>query len=337
MLKQYQLPDYTPVPDLGVGNYPVIGPTKAHLHAGIDFEEPYLYLGAGESGIVRDIWALILSPADDEGAWSDLDNWYMRVWVDTGDIADPTAPGTTGYAVSIPLAQICGTYERSAMVDKQIIETPWWTVGYAYNNGAININWRMPMPFSNGILVQFGVMSGGNWTVKNPDYMTIHYETGKLPNTVYADYRLKSSGYHNTVAQISETWTRSTLMTESSGAGVLMSLMCAGHGADWSFLEGKGFLMKEPALPEVRLCPGGEDIFVCTPYYGGEYGIPTLQNHWGVFIADANGESDNEFEFFRHYKEPIIHWQNGCTLTCTWSCPSGASQLDATVLYYQKR
>jgi len=86
-----------------------------------------LYLGAGNSGVIRQIWFALgltftfmvasdTTPVIWGGSGStgrdDLNNWRLRVYTDAGNISDVTSPPASALTVDIPLSAVLGAERR---------------------------------------------------------------------------------------------------------------------------------------------------------------------------------------------------------------------------------
>ena len=240
------------------------------------------------NGIVRSLF--YTSPNfGSEGSWGVRTNLELRVYTDFGAIADFNAPDTNYLTCRIPLATWLGSrwfnhmsphnYPFAPTIPTYMLNnhTLYWDINdtWAYNDfdsvGSGNINFfefclRLPMPFTNGMFVQFWKLDTNEPFTNVFTFHHTLYEVGHLPvglRGVRLRTQYTSGTYPAGSAGI-------PIATNISGAGELLAI-CAdfhtpsNHVNTASVLENQWSYTVDGVAGD--LTTGGEDLFMNGYYF----------------------------------------------------------------------
>jgi hypothetical protein len=308
-------------------DFPLVNPTSRtqyndEFHAGN--AESLMYLGAGQAGCVRNIFA-VTDITEATGGWLVLYNINLRVYVDAGDIADKTAPPSANLVVDAPLHLLMGAkwsqgpYAHEAVTPTTTPVNTFWDsrrvkCGEAVQSelnasGDSALRMLFSMPFSNGILIQLWDMSLGTPAPVKPPFSYVHYDLGSPPaGYPYADWRFRalavetSSLAHDT----DHTW-----LNVASGAGMLVgicdyldSLSQNSFVNNWQMkLDGSSTVNYQTS--------GGEDRQPMNQYFW-TYQQQHTSDQGGCHYWNLNGGTGEfKIEDWDWFEDAPILWQNG--------------------------
>jgi hypothetical protein len=211
---------------------PVGAVRKCYHRDGDAGADPYLfYQGAGEQGVVRRIWCLFALSNMLELSLSD---YRLRIYTDLGNIADFTNPGTP--TADIPLDLLLGGSFGSRDAGSGDIDQR----GAGYIDSYLDAQsgelvLRLPIPYSNGCLVQLWYDAGSGSAPENTTYTIAEYDDGALPSFPYSTWRLKCA---ESTGALAYQATR-TFLNVASGAGIVIGVFGGFDSAnsDFSFAE----------------------------------------------------------------------------------------------------
>jgi hypothetical protein len=334
-------------------DYPNIGPTRSQYHESDGMDEPtlsdcnILYLGATTSGVVREIFFTPTfgfyegNPYDFQFDGTMFSNVYFRIWVDAGNIADLSVAPSTNLAIDIPFAALAGSYAKQTNTDVRI-EFPMFESQF-FGTSDMSMSWRIPVPFTNGILVQIGTLTNGLWSPRMALYNTATYEIGSLPSGRIGRMRVKSKNYHGKLVENGNT---PNLITEENGYGVVVmglystTIMVTNTPMaiedNWKFTDGSG---------AVTMYSGTEDIFGAVGVWGCNRIRDKHNNHSAAFL-NIDYKKNHLFEVgagisvaFSMVDRPV-YWRNGVHVTKEseplYYDATTNSWIDNTFIYYQE-
>jgi len=182
---------------------PRIGPEQTQQFAGFEgAEQRYIfYLGAGNEGVVTEAWAVL-----DVSEWSAIKskNYELRVYSDCGDVADLTDPDESKLTARFPLRfWVGGTYDPDEPAGDRIHAVDGLECGYLDPavSKQVYIRLKLPVPFSDGCLIQLWTASGLDTTVipnqaelASPHclYCWARYQLGSLSGLTNPQWRLRA-------------------------------------------------------------------------------------------------------------------------------------------------
>jgi len=339
-------------------DYPIVGPTRSiwrdgsvgAVTTGANMEKHLLYLGAGNSGVVRHIWltfGLVFTYAFASPAYvvqwesgspspgpEDLDSYRLRIYTDCGNVADLENPPASSLAVDIPFSAILGAYFSPAPTSSFEYNTDYldvWLTHDAVPDGGFGVSVKYPIPFSNGILIQQGYLDvGGDWVPLGESDHTIYYyvtyEQGSLPSHL-SDFRLKSESWSGSNSEANPA----IFMNEPSGRGMAAFLWMSADGTS-GWLENNWTFRTDGSGDDVWQTAGGEDLF-------GVKGI--LYFTAGEFYNREAGclykGSGSEREAYFNFQHSPVYWSDGGL--GMFPVSSGNEEIDEgyiTFLYYQE-
>jgi hypothetical protein len=343
-------------------DYPNIGPTQSQYRDKMS-NDPFilsdcniLYLGAGKSGVTREIFLTPVIQTVDAGGFtfsrvpvSQLSNLFFRVWVDAGNIADFANPPAEKLAVSIPISDIAGSLATQTNTLTRIEFDAFESQVVNANGTNINfsVSWQIPMPFTNGILVQIGVMTNGTWFPRVANYNTATYELGALPSGRLGRMRVKSSTYNGRMLVDGQT---PVLISEPSGYGALAigfsgsrvvdvvddTPVAAIFESNWAFIDGSSV---------TNTYSGSEDILGAMAVFGFAYAKDGTRNGNASILNVSYGLSNwaelgsGLYFAFSMQRRPA-YWRNGVTATKVidpyWYDTESIGWVDSTLVYYQE-
>jgi hypothetical protein len=298
--------------------YPHFGTLKSQfVDLGQDLTYMF-YLGAGESGVIRNLWFLA-----NGSSWANLNTMMVRIYTGLGTVADkanPTAGKAAGsYTLtSIPLGTLLGAHYGAAPAAGVAVNTAFLDYQFGAGNDAA-IQLRLPIPFSNGCLIQL-------WTTvpQTISYAWASYDSGALPAWEFADWRLRT-GLHDADIPLGGG---GTFLNEIGKPGMMIGFFAAlRHTADadpftLTFLENNLSLWPDGADTSgspTWQTSGLEDVFGTMPYYfavtaDGAHLIYN-QDYGCTAIHDPGEEGVNMPGYVCAYrwfaKDPVM-WRNGC-------------------------
>ncbi len=280
-----------------------------------------LYLGAGQNGVVRQIFSVGNNNLVD---WTDMDDYELRIYTGAGDLTalQRANPPSQYLDAKIPLGILLGAVYNTNKPANQPIETA--ILDYSRSQDAV-MTFNLPIPFENGILIQFWKISPEAVNTSLGAYHWVSYETGTT-SFPYQSWRLKASALHHTTVNDENG---ATFMDVSGKAGMLLGLYSsiksvAGLGED--FNEENWTFYPDGETNPVWQVSGTEDMFGLNPYYYSA-GVQTHMN-WGTTFIDTPA-----YESYRLFvRDPLI-WQNSLR---GFYPTTGESTLDLNILtlYY---
>ncbi|MFH0829249.1 MAG: DUF2961 domain-containing protein [Candidatus Kerfeldbacteria bacterium] len=261
-----------------------------------------LYLGEGKSGVVRNIWSVGSTIGFSD--WTDVDDYELRIYVGAGNIADTANPPTQYLTAQIPLGMLMGGVYDTTKTPGQVYQT----AVMDYSGGSnIALTLSLPIPFENGILIQYWNRTGTPQPVTGlSNYHWVSYEEG-TSSFPYQSWRLKAATLRNTMNYNDP---ESTFLNVSSKPGMLVGIFASfkptgdqtnqpdPYEGNWRFYtDGSG----DP----VWQTSGGEDILGLNPFYFSAGEIAT--QNWGTTYWDGVSKSES----YRLFVQDPIIWQNG--------------------------
>ncbi len=299
--------------------YPHVG-TPLTQQRTSNWSTPVFYVGAGTSGVVREIW-LTVTPygAERTNAWSDIPLYELRVYSDCGDVATLSEPPATSLTCRMPLAQLFGAqYDATGMGTNTYRRSEWLETGW--HSGLLNsftMRLKLPMPFSDGMLVQLWRTVDG--TAALPDdldhfaYIYTWYEQGSLPSWPYSNWRLRGgipgTSYFGTA--IGTAAAPGTFINIADGPGMLVGIYESIkdlHGTpSGAYLEENWTFNLDGQTGTSWQTSGHEDLFGMGAFYFaiGQHTEPD----WGIQYADS---TNYIFESYRWFDPHPIMWTDGC-------------------------
>lgn len=325
---------YTPQDILN--RFPRVGTPRTQTSENITAPNgTFLYLGAGQSGVVRSIFGTSFALAD----WTDMNDLEMRVYIGAGDITNLAAPPAEHLSAVIPLGPLLGAVYHAAPAPNTLYSNRAldYTRGVGPSTSGDSFCWRLPVPFEDGILIQIWSRGGVPAVVPHVmnDYFWTQYEVGST-SFPYQKWRLKARSLlaHTVVTEDSET----TIFDAPGEAGMLVGVFASMRGlftdaGPYMYLEGNWRLYLDGESAASWETSGSEDLFGVNTFYFqlGEVQTP----NWGVtYLSVADVEAYRLF-----YDDPII-WANGGRLAIQntvgeWAEPdTDVTELNILALYY---
>jgi hypothetical protein len=308
-------------------DFPVLGPSQtqwADLSAGNIADQYLLRLGAGVSGVVRNVefyWLISMGRLgrilwSGGSGYTDLKNWRIRVYVDCGDVADLSNPPAGALAVDLPWATLLGGEYGAEPAGERCIETDLFSILY-FSDGApdgvraVCMSLRVPIPFENGVLIQIGWMNGNTWVPlagtsdREFVYHECGYELGVLPAT-YADVRIKSRRTVATNAAPGDL----TILDETSNAGWMIALWLAMSQANLQegCFESDPSFTTDRTLGTVWQVGGVESLGGIQQAYYFSLG-PVLDRLSGTLQTQENHGA----EIYSLFMRRPLRWTDGCS------------------------
>jgi hypothetical protein len=315
-------------------NYPHCGTQKTKV---VDFQHPndvsnsILYLGEGESGVVRQFWTVF--PVGYTWTSMVLLRPEIRIYVGAGDITDFAAPPAENLVCTLKLFDFLGATYDGDRVGVQMRSNSIYDLFYDGTN--VTFKFKRPMPFENGILIQFVDTDSG--LVLDTGISWATYETGDMPHWRYRNWRLRSHYATKTLEHRAEAPFDSIKWLDvASGEGMVDSLFFNIADVNASAMPiclENNFEAKVDGSETINWQTSGfEDLFHAEPYYflAGEKIYPD----WGVtFIEGTNQLPISGYNVFGIYESFIF--KNGCIGTVTLSQDDGTDvDMNFTTLYY---
>ncbi len=301
---------------LRVFDWPRIGTSKTNFIEGtaphqMSPEYPILYLGAGNSGVVRSIF--FTAPM----ANFDTHVYRMRVWTGAGNLQDFTDPPSQCLRMDVPLKSLWFTWFHNRQTD--VYPTEWLWVAPLAESGLLApipgvFQFLLPIPFTNGILIQVGEINDeDDWVpLETASAFTwTGYELGSLPNWTYQNYRLKAAFVEAITNDQNPTV---TFLNEPSGGGVLAGMLLSQQGqqADQApeWLENNlKFKFDGESSPEWQVS-GTEDFFGSNGYWF-RWGLVQLPR-WGLCRQTLYAPNIKPaYEMYRWFDRDPVFWTNG--------------------------
>lgn len=283
-----------------------------------------IYLGAGNSGVVRGIWGASMHLP----TWGSLNDYELRIYTDAGDIENVLAPPAEHLTATIALGPLLGAVYDTAR-GACTFSTPildYFNGGTAQQSDGFALNLRLPIPFANGILIQVWKRTG--IPAVDPslfgDYHWVTYELG-LSSWAGMQYRLKAASVHGIhVASQDEA----VVLNTNGKDGLLVGVFASASAS--IVVEGnwRGYADGESVAGWQT--SGYEDLFGVNPYAfsGGEQQGP----YAGVTHIGETG-----IEAYRLFLRDPIHWMTGFKLAHQRDQNEGGEwDLSAVALYYEK-
>lgn len=320
-------------------DYPQCGVRKVfHRDALNDPVGTYVfYQGAGEAGVVRNMWLITLMNND---AWSDLKTYDMRlrIYPDCGTVTDFAAHGLTP-AVDIPLDVAMGAvYHEQDLTAAEVNQDAAGIIraratydGDAFSSfiriivGDSGNGKSLAIPYSNGCLIQFwSTIAGGAVAPYQLNYSYVEYDDGPLPTFPYSSWRLRSTLYSGTVADDATA----TFLPTVTGSGLVVgSFLSADAATDMTFNE-DNVIYAVDGVAGAWECSSLEDYFD-QPFYF-LWGA-SIRGDVGCYYVDR--AADMEVEAYRWLGIPFA-----TSITGTWTNSGQITAqnvtLDWLTLYY---
>jgi len=329
-------------------DYPIVGPSRSTWRDGA-YTGPrnlatqgytpgfsLLRLGAGVSGVIRDIWAPIVmakesfydrhsqnhilwwDEIDDPNIAPDRDlrNWRLRVWTDCGDVADESCPPPDRLAIDLPYAAIVGGYFQPKPVSTFTICTDYLDCGYLVTGGGsgVVLSLRFPIPFSNGVIVQVGYLAGTRWVPygapEDVVYYRVSYQLGSLPPTPYSGFRLKTGRFVGCTAPGRDA----VFIDEESGRGAIVFLWLSVYCPTLTCLEANMTFRTDGPNQDWQASATDDLIGVrgCVYFEQGRF----LDRQAGCIYTDNRIASDTDDatvgEAYKVFTTDLVYWTNGC-------------------------
>lgn len=315
-------------------SYPAFGVRKCFprdlRHTDAGNLDPYLfYQGHGKAGCVRRIWFLFLL---DNTFVLHLQNYRIRIYADCGDVADFANPGTP--TADIPLDLLFGGRYRllDLAANGPIDQENMGPISCHFDgdpvlNNGVSVVWELPIPYSDGCLVQlwYDDLGGGGFAAQLPTYSMAEYDDGDLPASPYEAWRLRSA---ETSGALAYEATR-TLMDVESGSGLVCGFFAACDGATGpEYAENNVIFRLNGDEGNTWESSSLEDIFN-NPYYWSR-GF-RIGPRFGTFYAEMTSEYQ-----FQSYRWLEIPFESGCVGLWTNNYPTYTTAVEAEflVLYY---
>jgi hypothetical protein len=320
---------------LDVLRFPCVGSSKSYVNDVYGRTGTLLNLGAGERGVVRTIWFCVLDESAGWNTFGPLDvNSRLRIYVDCGTVADPNNPPSDKLAVDLPLCALAGRFFVNRWTLPAVLETAIHEVGWSptiagWFNQEYSFQLRLPVPYSNGILIQHGKLVDGNWIVA-PAYQWswVGYESGPLPSDERGRYRLRSSFYHGTLTGEQTA----TFLNRASKAGFLVALFASQNAANGAAWEGN-FAFKLDGDPNVTWQSSGAcDLFGTQNSWWGP-GVAQGQ-YSGTIVKAFDTNYAGVHESYRIFTTDPVNWKNG--VVGQWPNLAGITESYITCLFYER-
>ncbi|MDO8684906.1 MAG: DUF2961 domain-containing protein [Armatimonadota bacterium] len=310
----------------GILDYPHCGTPKTYWSE-TGAEKAILYLGAGNSGVVRTLWFTADMGNPGGCDWTQLaaDNARLKIWTGLGTLADPEALPEAAPDVDIPLATILGGHYDP--VGPTGLATRLFDAAGLADPGGLQYSYMLqlnvPIPFENGVLAQ--ITSTDTYGFHLPGYRWAAYELGALPSWRYKDWRLRSASFSGAAT----TGQQKTLMSVADGPGMICGLWvsASNSGGNLVFAEGNWQFKTDGSETVNWETSGMEDIFGAE-FYGFAPGVKATP-YWGLtYKASA------AYEAYRIFTRDPIIWSDG--IVGLWQAPAfgGTLTLDTLYLYY---
>lgn len=318
-------------------NFPTIGPTQTQwkdASAGNRPDSCLFYLGAGNSGVVRELWFTGDYNSEDPNGVE------IRIYVGQGDVANFSSPSwaSSAYLMArIPLGPFLGTLYGAAGSNVPR-ETAILDFSQAADATAFTVGLKLPIPFENGILIQMwrwqtnvnvDVLVGG---ALNP-YSWCSYETGSS-SSKFQHWRLRSAPIYR--KRVAATDTATTIFTTASAGqlvGVYSSVKDSANAGTAAYIEGNWrFYADGAATTDAPTweTSGYEDLFGMNAF-----GFANGENvKWTWGCTDTSSTSARfQSEAYRLFTQTPVRWTKSATMTL--QNPSAAAyRIDAAILYY---
>ncbi len=265
-----------------------------------------LYLGAGQSGVVRNVW---MTGTVNFTNWTSVDDYELRIYIGAGDIANVANPPAAYLTTTIPLGIMLGAVYDSSRTANQPVETS--VLDYARSSVAsplINtptLSLNLPIPFENGVLIQVWKRSTNTVDLTLSKYHWVSYEVGAT-TFPYQTWRLKAQTLRDSLQETDQNVEFFNVASKPGMlAGIFSSTRSVGDVAGWmDYNEANWTFYPDGASQPVWQTSGAEDLFGINPFYyaGGEI----TKHDWGTTQL-ASGAVEGYRLFI---KDPLI-WQNG--------------------------
>jgi hypothetical protein len=304
--------------------WPHVGTQKTQYYdgAGSARARDLLYLGAGNSGVARTVWFTGIGALSN---WTDMSKYDIRIYTGAGNIANTAAPDTAHMTCKIPLGILTGgVYD--ALRAAGTVETP--VVDYQVMAAGAAVSLNIPIPFSNGILIQ--LWNNTTNAVVSCAYHWTSYEVG-ASSFPYAGWVLRAQ---TKVATVAAPDTATTFLTVPSGtAGMLVGLFSSmSSDEEIAYVEGNWRFYPD-GVTEPWETSGGEDIFGVNAYVftAGE----VTHENWGC-THTLQDEAPFVAESYRIFRRDPLIWSSG--MIGTFQRPAdvnpGAYTMKVLTLYY---
>ena len=304
-------------------HFPSVGTTKTLQHAYEDGN--ILYLGAGNSGVIRTIW--FTTHTFPEGGDNSA---RLRIYSGTGNLTPPYAPNANYLLVDLPLFSLMGCWFTGEPTTPRWIETSIFDSGVDAGRHK-SFQLRLPMPFSNGCLIQVGYGNGVNFVpLSTAVWSWVSYETGTLPSGL-GDYRLRSAGFHGNLTSNQPT----VFLNRASGDGVLAAILASQQVTDPGEYEYNWSFKFDGASSPQWETSGTEDLFGCNPFY---FDLGTIQRLRGGTIAKLSIASPAQYvhESYRIFDSDPLCWANGAIGYLGSHAFTGTQTAHIETLFYEK-
>ncbi|MCE5229349.1 DUF2961 domain-containing protein [bacterium] len=281
--------------------YPRVGKPHSVARDTANANGTILYLGAGTTGVVREFFTTYFMGGPlPSGRYNELtDNVRIRIYVGAGDVTDFSNINQSCLCADIPIALLFCRDHDSSMTSAFNYNTEFINLGVTGNGGYPSLQFKMPIPFVNGIIIQMTDNIGAPITT---NYTWADYEVGPRPTGQYQNWKFRSS-----FSAGSMSGTR-TFLNVASGSGALLGLWSScDEDTDtmwpeynWSFwIDGDN-----PAGTATWSVSGWEDIFF-NAYYG--LSAPGIYREYGL-LKSATAPGLSAFAYLHNQN---IEWVKG--------------------------
>ncbi|MEN6532344.1 MAG: DUF2961 domain-containing protein [Bryobacteraceae bacterium] len=280
--------------------YPRVGKPQCVQTDAINANGTILYLGAGNTGVAREFFTAYFGGGLEYGDMGDT--VFIRIYVGAGNVSDFSNINQTYLLANIPLAMLY-LYEHDNKTVAKNYDTEFLNIGVSSSNGGTllcpSIQFKMPIPFSNGIVIQMTDSAGAPI---GTHYTWASYELGQLPSGYYKNWRFRSAYSSGAISS-----TR-TFLNVSSGSGALLGIWSSCTNAvtndwpenNWSFwIDGDS-----QAGTATWAVSGWEDLFF-NAFWGAT--VPGIYREYGLLKTDGS----DGLSGYAYLHNKNIEWTSG--------------------------